>query len=138
MHTITSPFGGLGGLFLYHECGVGASETEGVAQDGVYLGIGSHGGEVEMLGVFVRILEVDVRSGERALHHNERIDYLRRTCHPALVARHALRRRDEGVASAEHTVEGDGLVHIALMCGGGVGVDVIDIVETDAGILQGA
>ena len=37
----------------------------------------------------------------------------------------------------EHTVEGDGLVHIPLACRGGMGIDIVDIVEFEPCTFQG-
>ena len=51
---------------------------------------------------------------------------------------HRLGRADEGTLTLEQAVEGHGLVHVALMGRGGVGIDIVDILGLDASILHGA
>ena len=70
------------------------------------------------------------------LHHQDAVHNLRGPRHPALMTRHRLSRADEGALSSEHAVEGHRLVHVTLRCRGGVGVDIVDVVELHARILH--
>ena len=59
-----------------HQRTIGAAESERIAEHRVDLSINGLGGKVQLLRVFVRILEINVRSDEVILHHDNAIDNL--------------------------------------------------------------
>ena len=52
----------------------------------------------------------------------------------ALVTRHALGATDERVLTGKEAAQRHGLIHVALLCRGGVGVDVVDVGRCHASV----
>lgn len=100
--------------FLDEQCRIGAAETKAVAEHEVQFGRSGFCHQVEAGAMLVRVLKIDVGSHKVVLHHDDGIDNLAGTSHPALMSRHRLGTADHGPLAVEQSVQGDGLIHVAL------------------------
>lgn len=124
--------------FLDHQGTVRAAKAEGVRQEDVDVLLLGLGHDIQILRIFIRVFEIDVRRDEGVFHHQAGVNNLAGASHPALVSRHGLRGADGGMVFGEEVVESQGLERVALFGGGSVGVDVVDILGSHVSILEGA
>ena len=67
------------------------AKAKRVAENNIDLSLYRLGGYIQLLRVFIRILEIDIRGNKVVLHHQHRIDNLACSRHPHLVTCERLR-----------------------------------------------
>ena len=117
--------------------GIRPAEAEGIGQERIEVTFNGFRRNPEPGGILVGMLEIDVPGDEAVLHHQEGVDDFAGAGHPHLMARLALGRRDRDCPLAEHAGDGFRLVCVADVRGGGVGIDITDFADVDAGAPDG-
>lgn len=74
--------------FLDHQRAVGSAKAEGVGEEEVDIFFLGATYDIEVLGILVRVFEIDVRRDEGVFHHQAGVNNLAGASHPALVTGH--------------------------------------------------
>ena len=76
--------------FSDNQSGIGTSKTKRIGKYGIQLFFCGLADDIKTFGELVRMLQVDIGGDEATLHHQDAVDNLAGTRHPAFVARHRL------------------------------------------------